>query len=87
MPVTASSQGTPPGFRGSTIWRQVSWLADASPLIAFPGLSPQWCLDEPLSAYSCGGSCGIEPVKVLTAFPFHSSSMEETVFGPVKEPS
>jgi hypothetical protein len=53
--------------------RQVSWLADLSPPVAFPGYFPQWPLDERLSAYSCGGSCGIGAQEFVpgprTAFP------------------
>ena len=47
--------------------KQVSWLAALSPCIAFPDLCEiQWPIDAGHTAYSCGGSPGIEP-----EFPFN----------------
>ena len=57
--------------------RQVSWLADPSLAGAFPGLTPV-ANHGMLSAYSCGGSCGI---RALTRhrIPFSLLIFEETV--------
>jgi hypothetical protein len=41
--------------------KQVSWLAVLSPRIAFPDLAIQWPIDAGHTAYSCGGSPGLEP--------------------------
>jgi len=46
--------------------KQVSWLAAWSPLITFPDLVNPVVFDARHTAYSCGGSPGIEP-----EFPFN----------------
>ena len=46
--------------------KQVSWLAVLGPYITFPDLIIQWCLDAGHTAYSCGGSPGVQP-----EFPFN----------------
>jgi hypothetical protein len=70
-------QGTPPGVSGSSKRRQVSWLADLSLAAAFPGLVPVANYGK-LSAYSCGGSCGIR-AKTSHRIPFSLLIFEETV--------
>jgi hypothetical protein len=57
--------------------RQVSWLADLSLAAAFPGLTPVAIYGK-LSAYSCGGSCGIR-AKTRDRIPFSLLIFEETV--------
>jgi hypothetical protein len=61
-----------PAFAVNSSRRQVSWLADVSPLIAFPGL-PSGDLTSGFRLQLRGQlrNWGSKP---LTAFPFHSSS-------------
>ena len=63
--------------RGSNKRRQVSWLAGRSLAAAFPGLTPVANYSK-LSAYSCGGSCGIR-AKSRHRIPFSLLIFEETV--------
>lgn len=62
---------------GSSKRRQVSWLADFSFAAAFPGITPVANYGK-LSAYSCGGSCGIR-AKTRHRIPFSLLIFEETV--------
>ena len=69
--------GHPARPLGSDNRRQVSWLADLSLAAAFPGLTPVANYGK-LSAYSCGGSCGIR-AKPRHRIPFSLLIFEETV--------
>ena len=69
--------GHPARHLGSSKRRQVSWLADRSLAAAFPGVTPVANYGK-LSAYSCGGSCGIR-AKTRHRIPFSLLIFEETV--------
>jgi hypothetical protein len=73
----AKPPGHPARRLGSSKRRQVSWLADLSLAAAFPGLAPVVNYGK-LSAYSCGGSCGIR-AKTRHRIPFSLLIFEETV--------
>jgi hypothetical protein len=73
----AKLPGHPARRLGSSKRRQVSWLADPSLAAAFPGLTPVAKYGK-LSAYSCGGSCGIR-AKTRNRIPFSLLIFEETV--------
>jgi hypothetical protein len=73
----AKPPGHPARRLGSSKRRQVSWLADPSLAAAFPGLTPVAKYGK-LSAYSCGGSCGIR-AKTRDRIPFSLLIFEETV--------
>ena len=71
-------RGTPPGTRPMG-W-QVSWLAGQCTLppsrpVAGTEISG---IGQALAAYSCGGSCGMRPDRVRTAFPYFAL-LRETV--------
>jgi len=68
----ASPPPAHPARPRSLVFRwQVSWLADPAQPVGLPGQATQWPCDEPLSAYSCGGSRGVEASPPRTTFPFH----------------
>jgi len=73
----AKPPGHPARRLGSSKRRQVSWLADPSLTAAFPGFTPVANYGK-LSAYSCGGSCGIR-AKTRHRIPFSLLIFEETV--------